>query len=871
MTVSGPDFRQTWLWRQAFLNPRSDSSTDEQEFFKTQYLSIRERAAHLVSRIAVDLPGMTVHDISHLDALWDTASSVAEGAVNVNPAEAFVLGASILLHDAAMSLAAYPGGFPEIQTTIAWKDAVARMMLAAEESGVGEFDASSPPEAIVRQIVPDVLRRLHAQRAEILAEQSWQSADGQQVFLIEDSDLRQFYGPTIGQIAHSHWWSVHRLEEELSEDLGALANRTKNLVDRVKLACLLRVADALHLDSRRAPRFLRTITNPSGVSALHWAFQERLARPHIELDAIVFTTGQPFARDEAEAWWLACDTLNAVDRELRDVDLLLQSRGREVLKARRVKGAGSPEILARTVKTRGWRPVDARLQVSDVPRIVENLGGSKLYGNDPTVALRELIQNAADAVQARRKFQRRSSSWGEVVVSLPQRGENFWLVVEDTGIGMSEQVLTGPLLDFGTSFWRSPMAMEEFPGLMASGMHAIGRFGIGFFSVFMLGPVVRVYSRRCDKGQETGRLLEFRNGTSSRPILSPAERDDAPIDGGTRIEVMLKTDPFQPGGLLSTGPYSKSSIPLSVLVGAVAPNLDVSLATREGDEAAPVIHPGDWLKITDADLVRRIDPFADRSDIESRKTERALMRPIVGSDGTIFGRAFIHPSKYSYRADGGWVTIAGLRATRIYNVQGILLGEAVTAARDAAQPLVSKEALAAWASDQALLISELVLDEVHQARSAEVVLECGGEIGTLKIVKWGSDWLNISEFEGKLRSVEELIISFRGDFDYDEDRDGVHPKEFREDFTQNAEVAIVLGHDGGILRTSNLAWPSALTGQPKWSDSNVAALVRTLISRAWGEDLSEDEEERIAGTVGYTEIMRDMTIYRPAAAVSFGV
>src|SRR5882757_586232 len=115
MTVSGPDFRQTWLWRQAFLLPRSDSTTEEQEFFKTQYLAIRDRAAQLVARIAVDLPGMTVHDISHLDALWDTASSVAEGAVNVNPTEAFVLGGSILLHDAAMSLSAYPGGLGEIR------------------------------------------------------------------------------------------------------------------------------------------------------------------------------------------------------------------------------------------------------------------------------------------------------------------------------------------------------------------------------------------------------------------------------------------------------------------------------------------------------------------------------------------------------------------------------------------------------------------------------------------------------------------------------------------------------------------------------------------------------------------------------------
>ena len=221
MTVSGPDFRQTWLWRQAFQTPRSDSTTDEQEFFRTQYLSIRERAAQLVSRIAVDLPGMTVHDISHLDALWDTASSVAEGAVNVNPAEAFVLGASILLHDAAMSLAAYPGGLAEVRTTVPWRDAVARLALASEESGDERFDVENPPAAVVRRIVPDVLRQLHAVRAEELAEQAWGAADGSQVYLVEDSNLRWFYGPTIGQIAHSHWWSVQKLDQEFSEDLGS--------------------------------------------------------------------------------------------------------------------------------------------------------------------------------------------------------------------------------------------------------------------------------------------------------------------------------------------------------------------------------------------------------------------------------------------------------------------------------------------------------------------------------------------------------------------------------------------------------------------------------------------------------------------------
>ena len=799
-----------------------------------------------------------------LDALWDAASSVAEGAVNVNPAEAFVLGASILLHDAAMSLAAYPGGLAEVRTTVAWKDAIARLALASEESGGEKIDRENPPGAIVQRVVPDVLRRLHAERAEELAEQAWPMADGSQIYLVDDSELRRFYGPTIGQIAHSHWWSVQKLEQEFSEDLGALANRTLNKVDRVKLACLLRVADALHLDSRRAPRFLRAITNPSGISALHWSFQERLARPHIELDAVVFTTGQPFGREHAEAWWLAYDVLNGVDRELRDVDLLLQGRSREVLKARRVKGAGSPEILARSVQTRGWRPVNARLQVSDVPRIVENLGGSKLYGNDPTVALRELIQNAADAVQARRKYQKRPPDWGLIKVGLLSEGDQVWLFVEDDGIGMSEQVLTGPLLDFGTSFWRSSLALEEFPGLMAAGMHAIGRFGIGFFSVFMLGPVVRVYSRRCDKGQDTGRLLEFRDGTSARPILSPAPAEPVPIDGGTRVEVLLKDNPQQPGGLLHINSYGKQTVSLAALVGAVAPNLDVAISTivNEGTEA--VIRPGDWLKISDFDLVRRLNPNLDQSEYGAPKANRTFMQPIEGPNNEVFGRAFISPSEYSFSAGSGWMTISGLRASKLRNVEGVLLGEAVTAARDAAQPLATMEALARWASKQADLIVASVKDEERQARSAEVVLECGGEIGNLKFVKWGRDWLNTKEFEERLRSSTEIAISFDGEFDYDEDHDDVHPREFREDFEASEDIAVVLNHGGGILKAGNHSWPISVAGQPQYSESNVAAYTRDLIRQVWGIALQEDEEHRVVGKVSYSEITRHVSVFRAA-------
>jgi hypothetical protein len=856
--TSGPDFRQTYLWRHAFVTPRSDALPDEQEYFRNQYLLLRDKAAQLVNRIAVDLPSMTVHDITHLDALWDTASLVADGAVTVTPPEAFVLGASILLHDAAMSLGAYPNGLSDVRKTTAWMDAVARLSLAEVEAGRKPLDLDALPQDVEGRLIADVLRRLHAEQAEILAEQAWDGG-GEQVFLIDDPELRHFYGPTIGQIAHSHWWSVQKVDLQLAGDLGALAHRTKNVVDKVKLACLLRIADAIHLDSRRAPRFIRTITSPSGISALHWSFQERIARPHLELDAVVFTAGQPFGRDDAEAWWLAFDTLSAVDRELNDVDQLLQSRGKEVLKARRVKGAGSPEMMARTLATKGWRPVDARLQVSDVPRIVENLGGAKLYGDDPSVAIRELIQNATDAVQARRRFEDREPDYGCISVGLENRADGTWLLVEDNGIGMSELVLTGPLLDFGTSFWRSPLAMDEFPGLMAAGMAAIGRFGIGFFSIFMLGQEVRVYSRRCDHGVENGRLLEFRGGTASRPILSPAEPKSLPRDGGTRVEVRLKIDPAEKRGILGG---RQTPLNLGRLIAAIAPNLDVELRLN-GEKASPLVIPGDWLVIPEKQLLARLDPTAKIDD--GVEPELSRMRALITPDGAVVGRATIWPERYRSFFDeiGGWVTIAGLRANRMRNVQGVLLGEATTAARDAAEPIVDASTLASWASEQARLIATTVDDDEIQAKSAEVVLECGGDVGDLKIIKLGVNWLNRAELRRLLTEVDMFDISFEGEFTFEEDTDDVLPREFRSEFQQADDVAIVLRHGGEVLKNAGDSWPNSLINHSIRSASQVARSVRQILAEVWGADIEPEDISRSVGKVGGSEIERDILRFTP--------
>jgi hypothetical protein len=251
-------------------------------------------------------------------------------------------------------------------------------------------------------------------------------------------------------VAHSHHWPVEhlldpdRLPQKPQGAPGWLpAGWT---LDPVKLTALLRVADACHCDDRRAPGFLAALRRPGGVSAHHWRFQELFNRPHRDPteDRLRFSAKRQFTRDEIDAWWCGYDWVRGVtDRELRVVDGLLADTRRDRLAARGVWNADDPTRFAADVPADGWEPVDARIRVDDVARLARTLGGEQLYGRGhPEVPLRELIQNAADAVRARRKRAGQQGYEGRVVVRLGAEPDGReWLEVEDDGVGMSARVM----------------------------------------------------------------------------------------------------------------------------------------------------------------------------------------------------------------------------------------------------------------------------------------------------------------------------------------------------------------------------------------------------------------------------------------------
>jgi hypothetical protein len=145
----------TTLWKRAFGDLPNDIHKEQRELLRAAYVALRKRAEALVANISADLRQYTIHDITHLDALWGIASELVGPNFDLTPTEGFILGASFLLHDAGMCVAAYPGGFEELKTHRLWPSTLRKFAKNPE----------SPLENEISAAVADLLRMEHANRA----------------------------------------------------------------------------------------------------------------------------------------------------------------------------------------------------------------------------------------------------------------------------------------------------------------------------------------------------------------------------------------------------------------------------------------------------------------------------------------------------------------------------------------------------------------------------------------------------------------------------------------------------------------------------------------------------------------------------------
>jgi hypothetical protein len=764
-----PEYQESRLWKESLGYNNQDETSDFRDGLRKEYNDFRKHAKYLAGEIARSLPDFTIHDISHSDSLWHLASLVSGSKFKINPMEAFVLGGSFLIHDLGMGLVAYPEGIDQLKKESSWNDTIACLLKEKlDRTPTGE-EIDNPDNEIVRQATEELLRGLHAKRAEQLCDKSWKD-ESNEYYLIENAELRRKYGPVIGKIAQSHWLPVSSLTKKFPSDIGALPGYPSDwAIDPIKLACLLRAADAVHIDASRAPPFLRILRKPSEISRDHWVFQGHLQQPLVENNRLKFTSGDQFPVEEASAWWLCFDVLKMIDRELCQIDALLADIGRERLEVRGVAGIEDANRLAELVPTKDWIPIDAQIKITNLPSLIKKLGGEHLYGKKPVIPLRELIQNGCDAIRARRIIESRSIDWGDIYVRIGKDSEGDWLEVEDSGIGMSKEVLTGPFLDFGKSYWGSTLMINEFSGLISNGYQSTGMFGIGFFSTFMIGKHIKVVTRRFDAALYDTLVLEFYEGLDSRPILRKADSSELLREGGTQVRVWLETPPTSKNGLLF---YSKSDwrsedrdrkCSLEDLCSWLCPSIDANLYIQVGEKTAKlIIKSQDWITINGKKMFDRIKHNATFPSKRNTKIKRHMennLRLAYNRDGKPVMHACIDVFHIS-----GTITVGGLHSIRHGDICGIIIGSTAKIARDSATPIIEKDILASWASEQADLIYGSVNYPWTQNNCARIILNCRGNIKNLPIGYNKDGWVNHKDIIEDYKLSEEVKILSESEF-----------------------------------------------------------------------------------------------------------
>ena len=167
-----------------------------------------------------------------------------------------------------------------------------------------------------------------------------------------------------------------------------------------------------------------------------------------------------------------------------------------------------------------------------------NIVINSLY-SDRDIFLRELLSNASDAIH-KRKFIGQTdqsvlnSNADEIIVTIDEKKKT--VEIKDTGIGLNAADLTetlGTIARSGTSSFLDSIDADGDTKDAAKTL--IGKFGVGFYSAFMVAEKVVVTTRKA--GEETVNIWES-DGQTGYTISSS---DDA-HDVGTSIKLFLRKD-----------------------------------------------------------------------------------------------------------------------------------------------------------------------------------------------------------------------------------------------------------------------------------------------------------------------------------------
>ncbi|MDX9759980.1 MAG: molecular chaperone HtpG [Bacteroidota bacterium] len=157
----------------------------------------------------------------------------------------------------------------------------------------------------------------------------------------------------------------------------------------------------------------------------------------------------------------------------------------------------------------------------------------------PEVFLRELISNASDALNKVRFMQVRNMTVlhpeAELRITIELDEKNHTIAIEDSGIGMTREDLIERIGTVASSGTLEFLTRNKNDGGTFDGGELIGKFGVGFYSVFMVTDEVTIETRPAS-GDEKG--WRWRSRGEGRFTIEEMNKPSR----GTRIFFTLKDE-----------------------------------------------------------------------------------------------------------------------------------------------------------------------------------------------------------------------------------------------------------------------------------------------------------------------------------------
>ncbi len=367
----------------------------------------------------------------------------------------------------------------------------------------------------------------------------------------------------LAQLAISHGQSIGWLREALvGSDQPDRFHRLAGgeSVNFAFPGLLLRLADIMDFDISRAPTILfRHFGIENAVSILEWEKHMAISGWALNQQRLLYEAGEcrhPIYEKAIRSFtrW--------IEEEIKSVREELMWQNRAIGQPESHYQLNLPELVQTRVTAANdadGRPVyqyrELQFQL-DQHEIQNLLMGESLY-EDPTLCLRELLQNSLDALQLRdirnqvlAKDPEARLDWSdplpagehyhvEVTWGRDEATDREYIRVSDNGSGMTRDQLERYFTNLGKSFYRSPEYERERQIFREHGhvVSPISIFGIGFLSCFMLAEEVCVRTRPGWANNADRAAYDLRiSGPGSLFWL----RDGTLMTQGTEVTIFLK-------------------------------------------------------------------------------------------------------------------------------------------------------------------------------------------------------------------------------------------------------------------------------------------------------------------------------------------